>query len=243
MSKQEAFTLIELLVVIAIIALLMAILMPSLQKAKKETKAVVCRSRLRQWGLVWAMYTDENNGKFPGYLGPDWMQILVDYYRKNEKLLYCPMTTKTLSEGAPLRYAIIEAGGQRRGSYSLNEWIYDSQDTSGGRSLEDYWRNISHRGLNNVPVMGDGAWRSDAQPNHTDEPPQFEGQPRGGVNNNEIRIYCIPRHDNSVNMLFADWSTREVGLKGLWRLKWNRSSDVTAPLPAWPPWMSRFKEP
>jgi prepilin-type N-terminal cleavage/methylation domain-containing protein len=91
--RARAFTLIELLVVIAIIALLMAILMPSLQKAKKETKAVVCRSRLRQWGLVWAMYMDENNGKFPDYLGPNWMQNLVDYYRKNDKLLYCPMTS------------------------------------------------------------------------------------------------------------------------------------------------------
>ena len=63
------------------------------------------------------------------------------------------------------------------------------------------------------------------------------------VNVDEMRIYCIPRHGYAVNMLFMDWSTRKVGLKSLWRLKWNRTYDTNAILPEWPAWMSHLQEP
>jgi prepilin-type N-terminal cleavage/methylation domain-containing protein/prepilin-type processing-associated H-X9-DG protein len=65
MSKKNAFTLVELLVVIAIIALLMSILMPVLSKAKEQTRNLVCRSNLRQYGIAGTMYLDDNEGTFP----------------------------------------------------------------------------------------------------------------------------------------------------------------------------------
>ena len=65
MSRKKAFTLVELLVVIAIIALLMAILMPALSRAKEQTRNVVCRANLRQYGIAGTMYLDDNEGAFP----------------------------------------------------------------------------------------------------------------------------------------------------------------------------------
>jgi len=65
MSGKRAFTLIELLVVIAIIALLLAILMPALQRVKKQAQGVTCRSNLKQIGLAFTLYTEDNEGKFP----------------------------------------------------------------------------------------------------------------------------------------------------------------------------------
>ena len=65
MDKRRAFTLIELLVVIAIIALLMALLLPSLQAARKQARAVVCQTKLKQWGATLALYTEDSQGRLP----------------------------------------------------------------------------------------------------------------------------------------------------------------------------------
>ena len=64
-KNRRGFSLIELLVVIAIIAVLMAILMPTLQRVRKQTKSVVCQSNLRQWGAYWATSIAEYDGQFP----------------------------------------------------------------------------------------------------------------------------------------------------------------------------------
>ena len=61
--RKKGFTLIELLVVISIIALLLAILMPALGRAKEAAKRVVCLSNQRQLGLAWTVYAESNDGK------------------------------------------------------------------------------------------------------------------------------------------------------------------------------------
>ena len=71
MGKQRGFTLVELLVVIAIIALLMAILMPALNRAIELGRRSVCLGNLKQLALAWIMYTDTNDGNLVRGIGGD----------------------------------------------------------------------------------------------------------------------------------------------------------------------------
>ena len=64
--KYKGFTLIELLVVISIIALLLAILMPSLGIVKKKAQGVVCLANLDNMSKAWYLYSTENSDKLVG---------------------------------------------------------------------------------------------------------------------------------------------------------------------------------
>ena len=64
-KSRRAFTLIELLIVIAIIAILAAILMPVLSSARQRADQVYCLNNMRQWGLGFHMYCDDNNNFVP----------------------------------------------------------------------------------------------------------------------------------------------------------------------------------
>jgi len=120
--RRRAFTLIELLVVIAIIALLMSILTPTLQRARRHAKAVACQGNLRQWSILYAAYTAENDGHLPGWRerptdsgGPWWgwgwwgwgpgpEKRESPWYTATKGIMLCPMATKPAnptSQGDP----------------------------------------------------------------------------------------------------------------------------------------------
>ena len=70
-DEKNGFTLVELLVVVSIIALLLGILMPSLNRARKIAKQVICQSRLSQWALAFESYSSTNDSFYPHTDGRD----------------------------------------------------------------------------------------------------------------------------------------------------------------------------
>ena len=81
MHKRDGFTLIELLVVIAIIALLMAILMPALQRVKKQARTVYCLNSLKQLGVAMHAYALDNDDFIPRALDHEvkWILVFIPY--------------------------------------------------------------------------------------------------------------------------------------------------------------------
>jgi len=260
MSKSRGFTLIELLVVIAIIALLMAILMPALQRVKKQAQTVTCQANLHQWALIWAMYPEDNNGFFPSEVLV-WRD-LVGQYHKEKKITLCPTATKLYSDGARPPFGAWEqtwgqaetdaSGRPVASSYGLNQWVLNASTVVGGRTLENLWRTINVKGASDVLYLGDCAIIG-ATVHPSDEPPQFDGDCYnvwGTSSANEMRRFCMNRHDGNMMGLFMDSSARKVGLKELWTLKWHRNFNTTgfwtkagnAKPEDWPQWMRHFKD-
>lgn len=259
MGKRKGFTLIELLVVIAIIALLMGILLPALARVKKQAKAVACQALLRQWGSIWSMFCDDNNGYFSSgeimWTRGDWVVYLRPQYRTKTEILQCPMATKRLPSGdywgGPYNTFVVPEnvndspteGGGEEPSYGINTWVYNPPRS---RPSPNHWKTKDSPGAAYIPVFADTMWRGGGptEDGQAGDPPEYNGQFIDVTH--EMKHFCIDRHSGGINMLFMDWHVDKIGLKGLWKLQWhknfNKHGKWTKPNAPWPEWMRPLKE-
>jgi len=146
--QDKGFTLVELLVVIAVIALLMAILLPALTKAKEHAYNVKCMSDLHQFGLMYEGYCQTNEESLPGgwNSGKMWMIDLMPYYQGQGEVRVCPKARRLLQEVALNAPGIFTAWGKwgdprffggdipfwtkdgMYGSYGVNGWAHNPPD-------------------------------------------------------------------------------------------------------------------
>ncbi|HUW18426.1 MAG TPA: type II secretion system protein [Sedimentisphaerales bacterium] len=116
-------------------------------------------------------------------------------------------------------------------SYGNNFWFTQDEGNVRGVDLPDgtpkLWGKapgsiLGAKYANRVPMVLDSISGGNC-PLPSDKPPTYDGEPYpGSTNKNEIRNFCINRHDGYVNVVFLDFSVRRVSLKGLWYIWWHR---------------------
>jgi prepilin-type N-terminal cleavage/methylation domain-containing protein len=124
MKFRGGFTLIELLVVIAIIAILAAMLLPALARAKESSRRIACLNNLKQLTVAAQIYVGDNQGAYPPRdTVSRWPNRFFDNYGKNPKVLLCPTDTALLTPpetvGSSPSNNVADASPR---SYLINGW-------------------------------------------------------------------------------------------------------------------------
>jgi prepilin-type N-terminal cleavage/methylation domain-containing protein/prepilin-type processing-associated H-X9-DG protein len=208
LNRRGAFTLIELLVVIAIIAILAALLLPSLARAKAKAKSTSCVSNLRQIGLAMNMYAEENNGFLPGTahfsISNSWVFGLASYLGNVDKVRVCPSDQKG------------EQRLQNRGtSYLLNEYTSIPAVDPFGDPIptEPVWNKLS-----SIRRPSDTFLAFEISDRAGTGTGQDHTHSRNWLINgwNSVLDDIQPdRHGKSANYLFADWHVEALRLEKL----------------------------
>ena len=193
-KSTSLFTLIELLVVIGIIAILAAMLMPALSKAREKANQADCMSQLKQIGLALKMYANDQRGWFPAVLDGDTVSakthntpglgvLLRDDYIETPKIVVCRSSKHTVPQksGKKLAYEVMlendtDTASGKGGNKEICSYLYygavNSDDATAEHGIVRD-KNANHKVLGNV-LFGDS---------HVETISPGKGTPWAEVNN------------------------------------------------------------